>query len=80
MEDLAKMQVKEEKKEEQQRLSELKSQKTVKNFIYIQDPESMQHLDLKRSRRQQMSQLNIGKTKVPGPNNIKSTSQRRSAA
>ena len=41
------------------------------NFIYIQDPESMQHVDLKRSQGQQMSQPNIGKKKVPRLNNIK---------
>ena len=58
-------------RKEQQRLPELKSQKRKKNFIYMQDPESMQNMNLKRSQRQQMSQPNIGKKKVPGPNNIK---------
>ena len=63
------MQVTGREREEQQRLPELKPQKRVKNFIYIQSPESMQHVDLKRSQRQQMSPSNIGKKKVPGPNN-----------
>ena len=40
---------------------ELKSQKRVKNFIYILDPESMQHIDLKRSQGQQISQPDTGK-------------------
>ena len=58
-------------RKEQQRLPELKSQKRVKNFIYTQDSESIQNMNLKRSQGQQMSQPNIGKKKVPGPNNIK---------
>ena len=59
------------------RLPELKSQARVKNFIYIQDPESMQHTDLKRSRGQQMSHPNTGKKKVPGPNIIKKHQQKK---
>ena len=35
----------------QQRLPELKSQKRDKDFIYIQDPENMQHIDLKKESR-----------------------------
>ena len=41
------------------------------NLIYIQDPKSMQQIDLKRSQGQQMNQPNTGKRKVRGPNNIK---------
>ena len=59
------------------RLPELKFQARVKNFIYIQDPESMQHTDLKKSRGQQMSQPNTGKKKVPGPNIIKKHQQKK---
>ena len=59
------------RRKKQQRLPELKSQKRVKNFIFIPDPENMHHIDLKRSQRQQMSQPNTGKKKVPGPNYVK---------
>ena len=31
-------------------------------FYFIQNPESMQHIDLKRSQMQQISQPTIGKT------------------
>ena len=71
IEDPERIQVTGREREKQQRLPKLKSQKTVKNFIYIQDPESMQHIDLKRNQGQQMSQPNIGKKKVASPNNIK---------
>ena len=47
------------------------SQKIVKDFIYIRDLESMQHINLKRSQGQRMSQPNTEKKKVPGPNNVK---------
>ena len=49
IEDPKRIQVIEREKEKQQRLPELKCQKKINNFIYIQDPESMQHIDLKRS-------------------------------
>ena len=75
-----KIQVIERERKEKQKLPEINSQKRVKNFIYIQNPESMQHIDLKRSQGQQMSQPNIGKKKISGPNNIKSSSQKGSAA
>ena len=71
IEDLEKVQVTGRERVKQQRLPELKSQKRNKNFIYIQDPNSMQHVDLKRSQGQQVSQTNTGKKKVPGPNNVK---------
>ena len=71
IEDLEKVQVTGKEREKQQRLPELKSQKRDKNFIYIQDPNSMQHVDLKRSQGQQVSQTNTGKKKVPGPNDVK---------
>ena len=58
-------------REKQHRLPELKSQKRVKNFIYIQDPQSLKHIDLKKSQGQQMSQPNTRKKKVPGPNIVK---------
>ena len=58
-------------REKQQKLPKLKQHKRVSNFICIQDPESMQHIDLKRCQGQKMSQPNTGKKKVPGPNNIK---------
>ena len=74
------IQVIERERKEKQKLPEINSQKRVKNFIYIQNPESMQHIDLKRSQGQQMSQPNIGKKKISGPNNIKSSSQKGSAA
>ena len=70
VEDPERIKVTGREKEKQQRLPELKFQKRVENFIYIQDPESMQHIDLKRSQGQQMSEPNIGKKKVPGPNNV----------
>ena len=41
-------------RDKQRRLPELKSQKIVKNFIYIQDPERMQHIDLKNKRANQI--------------------------
>ena len=71
IEDPERIQVTGRHMEKQQRLPELRSQKRVKNLIYIQDPESMQHIGLKRSQGQHMSPPNIGKRKVPGPNNIK---------
>ena len=37
----------------------------------------MQHIILKMSQGQQMSQLNTGKRKVPGPNNIKNHQPRK---
>ena len=43
-------------RDKQQRLPELKSQKIVKNFIYIQDPERMQHIDLKNKKANQILQ------------------------
>ena len=49
VEDPKRMQVTRREREKQQRLPELKSQKRVKNFIYSQDPESMQRINLKRS-------------------------------
>ena len=70
VEDPEKIQVTGRENEKQQGLLELKSQKRVKNFIYIQDPESIQHIDLTRNQGQQMNQPNIRKKKVPGPNNI----------
>ena len=82
-EDPERIQVTGKEREEVQRLPELKSQKRMKNFIYIQDPESIQYINLKRSQGQQMSQANIGKKKVPGPSNIsqrRSISQRRNRA
>ena len=45
IEDPDRMLIKKREKEEQQRLLELKSQTTFKNFIYIQDLDSMQHID-----------------------------------
>ena len=41
-------------RDKQRRLPELKSQKIVNNFIYIQDPERMQHIDLKNKRANQI--------------------------
>ena len=44
IEDPERIQVAGREREKQQRLPELKSQKRVENFIYIQDPDSMQHI------------------------------------
>ena len=57
-------------REKQQRVPELKSQKRVKNFIYVQNPESRQHIE-KRKYGRQICQPNIKKTKVSGLNNMK---------
>ena len=57
IEDPERIQVTGREREKQQRLPELKSQ----NF---QDSQSIQHIDLKRSQGQQMSQPNTGKRKV----------------
>ena len=67
IEDLERIQ-EDSQREEQQRLPDLKSQTRVKNFIYIQDPESMQQINLKRSQGKEMNEANIGKIKLSGPN------------
>ena len=71
IEDPERIQVTGRERKKQQRLPELKSQRLVKNFIYIQDLDSIQHIDLRRSQGQQRSRPNTGKKNVSGPNSIK---------
>ena len=67
MEDPKRIQVMGRERGKQQGLPELKSQKRVKTFIHIQDPENMQHIGLKKESRTTNEQTKCWKEKSTRP-------------